>query len=710
MARNGQRLELTWVNKDKALIPMTTGRYGYTWVDPGDPRFCETRTLVIDDAVTGERQPVQDGVTYSPRADLGATTDNLLIVGESGDALEALTRVPELRDRYVGQVKCVYIDPPFNTGGIFGSSYEDNLEHSIWLTMMRDRLIHLKRLLAADGSIWVHLDDAEVHRMRSLLDETFGAGNFVASINWQKADSTRNDGAISAAHDTILVYGASRTFKLNRLARTPADDVRFTNPDDDPRGPWWDGDPTANHGDGAGGMCYAIQSPLTGEMLRPAKGANWRYGQDRILAAMMEWAPYRRENLRDEEYRAKNDGIQVDKVKTDVCALVLAVPLQDARASVERRLEAGNWPEYIVRRTGGLGRKSYIPAGGKVPHTWWSNDEVGHNREAKSEIKALFPDESPFATPKPERLLERVLTIATDPGDLVVDVFGGSGTTAAVAHKMGRRWITCELLDGNVTRYLRPRLDKIVNGTDPGGITTTESDERIAAVELPDGVDVATAWKIDRGLDAATRADLEVPVDLGKAVAAIARRERKAGGSSLTDDELATLARLAGKLSKDGAAEVDLLPAVKKAITATVRTTRVPTVVNWRGGGGFRVAHLSKPCFDYDADRRLVTLTEAATDVETLTRAVAAHLGFTLTPGGPFHGVRGRMQLYVTRDPLTPEYVETLAAHLRADEAMTIAATMVLDGAAQAARTARRGSRVLHIPTDLFPTRTEARR
>ena len=238
------RLQLTWYNKDKALIPTETGKYGYQWVDPADPRYCETHTLIFDEYVQGAQSEKNEKYAYSERADLEPQTDNLLILGESGDVLEALTRVPELAEKYNGQVKLVYIDPPFNTAKAF-DSYEDNLEHSIWLTMMRDRLLHLKRLLRDDGSIWVHLDDSEVHRMRLLMDEIFGADHYIAEVVWQKADSPRNDAEyFSSDHDIILVY-AKENFHVNGTERTAADNARFTNPDNDPNGAWWDGDPTA---------------------------------------------------------------------------------------------------------------------------------------------------------------------------------------------------------------------------------------------------------------------------------------------------------------------------------------------------------------------------------------------------------------------------------------------------------------------------------
>ena len=171
-----QRLQLTWYNKDKALIPTETGKYGYRWVEPSDPRYCETHTLVMDEYIQGKQAPKSDDYQYSEYADLEPQTDNLLVHGESGDVLEALTRVPELAEKYVGNVKLVYIDPPFNTAQTF-SSYEDNLEHSIWLTMMRDRLLHLKRLLSDDGSIWVHLDTVENHRMLTGGDQGQALGH-----------------------------------------------------------------------------------------------------------------------------------------------------------------------------------------------------------------------------------------------------------------------------------------------------------------------------------------------------------------------------------------------------------------------------------------------------------------------------------------------------------------------------------------------------
>lgn len=664
MHRAKQRLELTWYNKDLALIPARHGKYGYAWVSPTDPRYCETRPLIVTEYVEGQQAEKVDGQFYSGRADLEPQTENLLVLGESGDALEALTRVPELQDRYVGQVKCIYIDPPFNTGEMTFGNYEDNLEHSVWLGMMRDRLNHLRRLLSDDGSIWVHLDDTENHRMRLLLDELFGPGNFVAEVQWQKADSTRNDAAgMSSDNDTILVYRKSRRWTPNRLPRTAASNARFSSTDGDPK-PWFDGDPTAPGAETHQGMVYAIQHPITGKLIYPARNRHWWTEQAALLSIMSEYAPYELRDIQDDASRAKLCGIPPEDGRDGVPAIMLAVPLEEAGAGARQRYEEGSWPAVILRSggTGGLGRKTYPSTQGLTPSTWWSNDTVGHNREAKAEVKALFPGAIPFATPKPERLLERVIHIATNPGEIVLDVFAGSGTTAAVAQKMGRRWVTCELIEDTVERFTRPRLERVVLGEEPGGISRTPG-ERIAAidVELPEG---------------------------------------------MTADEAQRFTSLLNKVITDDV-ELKKSPVVKD-LKARTKTAKTKDAINWRGGGGFHVARLAPPCFDYDPELGVVMLTEVAEDSEALTASVAANLKFKQTPEHRiFHGVQGRMRLFVTRTPLTPEFVTEVASHLDEGNGLTIASTVVLDGAAQALRESARGSRVLHIPHDLFAVERE---
>ena len=605
-----QRLQLTWYNKDMALIPTETGKYGYRWVDPADPRYCETHTLVMDEYVEGKQTPKSDDAFYSERADLEPQTDNLLINGESGDVLEALSRVPELAEKYVGNVKLIYIDPPFNTKQTF-SSYEDNLEHSIWLTLMRDRLINLRKLLGNEGTIWVHLDDAEFHRMRCLLDEVFTPACFVTTIAWEKAQGARNDTDISSAQDLILVYKKSSDadFKAirNLLPRTAAQIGRYQNPDNDPRGPWRQGD-NGTAKSGSDDYRFPITLP-SGRVVTPPVGTYWRFSKESFDAAQKESRIW---------FGAGGDSMPIIK-------------------------------RYLSEVQQGV-----------VPRTWWPATEVGSNQEAKRDhLRKMFPDKEPFATPKPERLLERIIHIATNPGDIVLDCFAGSATTAAVAQKMGRRWVTCELLESNYSTYDVPRLTKVVNDEDAGGITQTKP-ERVAAdgVELPEGVSPDDAAKFTSVLN-----------------------------KLISDDD---------ELKKDKAV---------KALKKLAKTKNTKPTINWRGGGGFQMAHLSPACFDYDEDLDRVLLTSDATG-DVLVRSVAANLGYKLLPADdatPFDGVRGKKFLKVYEGVADAELAETLAAQVPDGCTLLLAATGVADGARERLRRACKGSRVVHVPDEMFP-------
>lgn len=390
------RLELTWTDKDRRLL--AHGASSYQVVDATDWRVAEVRLLHTTDTV-GD-----------------ATADNLLIQGDSLHALTALTSLPQYAERYRGQVKLCYIDPPFNTGETF-EHYDDGLEHSIWLTMLRDRLIQIKQLLRPDGSVWVHLDDVEQHRGRCVLDEVFGPAAFVATVVWQKRTSRDNRAGFSSSQDYIHVYSPAGTnwkHVRNRLPDTGA----YSNPDDDPRGPWRSVPMSAQAGHATASQFYTVTSP-TGVPHDPPEGRAWTYTRPRF----------------------------------------------------DKLVEAGlvYWPR------GGDGKprlkKFPQPDDGLVPFTLWPADEVGENATANAEMRALFPERAPFSTPKPERLLERIVRIGSNAGDLVLDCFAGSGTTAAVAHKMGRRWVTVELLAGTVDDYTRPRLELVVKDADSGGVT-----------------------------------------------------------------------------------------------------------------------------------------------------------------------------------------------------------------------------------------------
>ena len=651
------RLQLTWYNKDKALLPNETGRYGYTWVDPADPRYCETHTLVYDDYFEGKRTPKSDKYLYTQNSELIPQDDNLLILGESGDVLEALTRVPELVKKYVGQVKLIYIDPPFNTAKTF-TSYEDNLEHSIWLTMMRDRLLNLKKLLSSDGSIWVHLNTSENHRMRLLLDEVMGQENFVEEIVWGKADTSRNDALqFSEDQDYIFVYSRKPNWKLNRLPRTAQQDAIYSSPDGDPV-PWI---AKPGHAPGATthqGMVYAIQSPFTGELLYPPIDGCWRLGQTQMFDELSKYANYELINLDDNAVRAEICGVDADSVREDVCAIMLAEPLEVARESADR-VAAGVLPDVFFINDGNrIQVKGHLPEGGVTPRTIWNFKDVGSNRNSKAEIKALFPGETPFSTPKPERLLQRIIHIATDPGDIVLDCFAGSGTTAAVAQKMGRRWVTCELLQATFQRYTLPRLKKVINDEDDGGITKLKKARIPAAnVVLPDGVSVDDASQFNTILNKLIGDNPE-----------------------LRDDTTI------------------------KRIKALTRTRFTKEFINWRGGGGFQVAHLSPACFDYDVMLNRVTLTENANG-ETLVRSIAANKGFQLLDkenASFFDARRGNTLLKVIEGVITNDIVDWIVSQLSPSETVVIAALSVPDGVREYLRNRNRGSRIVSVPDDIF--------
>ena len=344
----------------------------------------------------------------SQHGDARAAAHNLLIQGDNLQALKALLPL------HRGQVKCIFIDPPYNTQSAF-EHYDDNLEHAQWLTMMLPRLQLLRELLREDGSIWVTIDDHEGHYLKVLMDEVFGRGNFVDSVIWQKADSPRNSARqFSSDHDYMLIYSKAPEWIPTKLARTEEANSIYSNPDDDDRGPWLPGDPYANKPYSKG--LYTIAGP-TGRTFQPPPGRFWRISEERLR-------------------------------ELDADGRVWWGPTGDARPSIKRYLSE---------------------VGDLVPRTFWSKDAVGSNRTSKNEMRALFPDAASFTTPKPEALLKRVLDIATNPGDLVLDSFLGSGTTAAVAHKMGRRWIGIEMGEHARTHCL-PRLLKVVEG-EPGGIS-----------------------------------------------------------------------------------------------------------------------------------------------------------------------------------------------------------------------------------------------
>jgi adenine-specific DNA-methyltransferase len=383
MSNRKQRLELTWIGKDER------------------PRL-EPRILLEDeDKSYHAKARVTDHDIF----------DNILIQGDNLLALRALEQ------EYTGKVKCIFIDPPYNTGSAF-EHYDDGIEHSLWLSLMRDRLEIIRRLLTHEGSLWVTIDDNEAHYLKVLLDEVFGRNNFVGNVVWQKRYSRENRVIIGNAHDHILIYAKDASNLRSAFNKLPLEEKQrkvYRNPNSDPRGPWR-GVSLAAQGYRPNQM-YTITAP-NGKQHKPPAGSCWKVIESKYLELLA------------------NDLIYFGKDGN-------AVP----------------------------SRKQYLnDIEGVIPWTWWPHDEAGHTDEAKRESQAIFGVDNAFGTPKPERLLFRILHIATNPGDIVLDSFAGSGTTGAVAQKMGRRWIMIELGDHALT-HIVPRLRKVISGEDPGGVT-----------------------------------------------------------------------------------------------------------------------------------------------------------------------------------------------------------------------------------------------
>lgn len=338
---------------------------------------------------------------------------NMLIEGDNLDALKALLPY------YAGQVKCIFIDPPYNTKSAF-EHYDDNLEHAQWLSMMYPRLELLRDLLHEEGSIWTTLDDNEAHYFKVVCDEIFGRRNFISTFAWEKDQGRRGDTDISSAHDHVIAYARNREVwrrVRNLLPRTEAHNSRYKNPDGDPRGPWLQGD-NGTAKSGSEKARFPITLP-SGRVVQPPKGNYWRFSQENFERARAEGRVY---------FGA--DGNRLPVIK-----------------------------RYLTEVQQGV-----------VPRTWWPASDAGTNQSAKRDhLRKLLPDIEPFATPKPEQLLRLVIHIASNPGDLVLDSFLGSGTTAAVALKMKRRWIGIEAGEHARTHCI-PRLRKVVDG-EQGGVS-----------------------------------------------------------------------------------------------------------------------------------------------------------------------------------------------------------------------------------------------
>ena len=415
---------------------------------------------------------------------------NMIIHGDNLEALKSLL------PRYEGRIKCIYIDPPYNTGNegwvyndnvndpkirkwlgeVVGKEGEDLSRHDKWLCMMYPRLMLLYKLLAEDGVIFISIDDMELSNLRLVLNEIMGAGNFVADISWQRTYSTRNDSkGIVSEVEHILVYSKKPDWMPNKLERTAEMNAKYKNPDND-FALWRTDNPYATGGADHQGMVYGIQHPFTGEILYPSSNSHWRSQQDALLNIMQGWADYELRDIGDEAKRARVCGIGIDEVRQRVKAIVLAESLETASKKAKKVYEKGPWPKFFFTKggKGGIARKTYLEnVGGRVPTNLWMYEEVGHTDEAKKEILAIFGGNATFDTPKPTRLIEHVLKIAGDKDTLILDSFAGSGTTAHAVLKMNqadqgsRRFILVEMGD-YAEATTAERMKRVIQGYGKG--------------------------------------------------------------------------------------------------------------------------------------------------------------------------------------------------------------------------------------------------
>lgn len=430
-------------NLSDVIISGREERYQFTWPDK------KKAILLANSPVNAALRPCrEESVDFD-------NTKNLYIEGDNLDVLKCL------KETYLHKVKMIYIDPPYNTGNDFvyeddfaessaeylansgqfdeqGNRLVTNTEsngrfHTDWLNMIYPRLKVARDLLTDDGVIFISIDDREADNLIKVCDEIFGEQCFVGNISWQKTYSPRNDSkGIPAEKECVIVYGKKQGWMPKKLPRTEDMDSKYKNPDNDIM-PWTSDNPCAPGAKTHQGMVYAIQHPFTGEFLYPATSSCWRYQQQDMFNHMSGWCDYELKELDDVEKRAEICGIDKSQVRQGVKAIVLKNSLEKSKIAAEKVLKRGQWPKFYFTKNGqgGIRRKTYLEkVDGRMVTNLWPHSEVGHTDEAKKELKALFDGEIPFDTPKPVRLIQRMVQISTDGDDMVVDFFSGAASSA----------------------------------------------------------------------------------------------------------------------------------------------------------------------------------------------------------------------------------------------------------------------------------------
>ena len=451
----------------KEIIEDSQERYQFIW--PGKREAIRVANTPTNKTLRPCRE---DSIDFN-------TTENLYLEGDNLEVLKLL------REDYLGKVKMIYIDPPYNTGHEFvyndsftigsdewklqSGDYDSNglilsanttsngRFHTDWLNMMYPRLKVAKDLLTDDGVIFISIDDNEINNLINLCNQVFGESCFVSNVIWQKNYSAKNNSTgIPAVTEYIVVFSKNPGWTPKKLARTEEMDSKYKNPDNDVA-LWTSSDPCAPGAVSHQGMVYAIQHPFTGEYVYPATSCCWRYQQDALLEIMNGWCEYELVDLHDEDKRAEICGVSPEEVRKGVKGMVLKCSLKESKAKAEAVLTRGQWPKFYFTKNGhgGIRRKTYLDnLEGRLVTSLWEYNEVGHTDEAKKELKKIFDGAIPFDTPKPTRLIDRMIDIATDDDSIVLDFFSGSATTAHSVikknyeEKSNRKFILVQLPEG----------------------------------------------------------------------------------------------------------------------------------------------------------------------------------------------------------------------------------------------------------------------
>lgn len=528
------KLELTWIGKDKKIQ-------------------VEPRILVENPELSNIKND--------------ENTENMIIHGDNLLALKVLEK------NYRGKIKCIYIDPPYNTGSAF-KHYIDSFEHSMWLSLMKPRLEILRNLLSDDGSIWISIDADESHYLKVLCDEIYGRNNFIDEIIWQRAYSPINlKKTLSRSHDCILVYAKNKTaeFTLNRLPRSSEANSRYSNPDNDSRGVWKSSDLSV--GPAVKSNIYEIITP-SGRSVYPPKGYSWRLSKSRF-----------EEFVKDNRIWFGESGNNVPSIK-----------------------------RFLSEVKDGI-----------VAMTLWTRDEVGDSQEGKREIKSLELG-AIFDTPKQERLIERILILATNENDFILDSFLGSGTTCAVAQKMNRKYIGIEIGD-HIYTNCKVRLDKVIDGEQGGISIKKESFE----------------------LENETLQQFDFPIE-----------------------DLKKFNKILGTLGK----ETDLIPSdILKNIKKATKIVKNKKKVNWQGGGAYRFYELAPPLITKDFFNKEIINSEY--NPEMLSISVALHEGYVYNPSNEFFWKQSKgienSYLFVTTNYIDSNYVSKIKETMEENEFLLIA-------------------------------------